>query len=72
MGGFDWVWQSGLHAVGVKRTRLVSRSRVRTRTARARLFTCVIEPAGAHRHNAGSSLFETPDVSNRTAPVAWS
>ena len=30
MGGFDWVWQFGLYPVDEKRTRLVSRSRVRT------------------------------------------
>jgi hypothetical protein len=46
MGGFDWVWQFGLYPVDEKRTRLVSRSRVRTQTGWARLFTYVIEPAG--------------------------
>ncbi len=46
MGGFDWVWQFGLYTVDEKRTRLVSRSRVHTRTAWARLFTYLIEPAG--------------------------
>jgi hypothetical protein len=46
MGGFDWVWQFGLYAVDEKRTRLVSRSRVRTQGVFARLFTYVIEPAG--------------------------
>ena len=46
MGGFDWVWQFGLYPVDDERTRLVSRSRVRTRTVWARLFTYVIEPAG--------------------------
>jgi hypothetical protein len=46
MGGFDWVWQFGLDAIDEKRTRLVSRSRVRTQTAWARLFTYAIEPAG--------------------------
>jgi hypothetical protein len=46
MGGFDWVWQFGLYAVDGKRTRLVSRSRVRTQTVWARLFTYAIEPAG--------------------------
>jgi hypothetical protein len=46
MGGFDWVWQFGLHTVDGKRTRLVSRSRVRTQTVWARLFTYAIEPAG--------------------------
>jgi hypothetical protein len=46
MGGFDWVWQFGLYPVDGKRTRLVSRSRIRTQTAWARLFTYVIEPAG--------------------------
>jgi hypothetical protein len=46
MGGFDWVWQFSLDAVDEKRTRLVSRSRVRTQTAWARLATYAIEPAG--------------------------
>src|SRR4029453_5931479 len=46
MGGFDWVWQFGLYAVDEKRTRLVSRSRVRTHTVWARLLTYAIEPAG--------------------------
>jgi hypothetical protein len=46
MGGFDWVWQFGLYTVDEKRTRLLSRSRVRTNTALARLLTYAIEPAG--------------------------
>jgi hypothetical protein len=46
MGGFDWVWQFGLYTIDGKRTRLVSRSRVSTRTVWARLFTYAIEPAG--------------------------
>ena len=46
MGGFDWVWQFGLYTVDENRTRLVSRSRVRTQTAWARLATYAIEPAG--------------------------
>jgi hypothetical protein len=46
LGDFDWVWQFGLYAIDEKRTRLVSRSRVRTRTVWARLFTYAIEPAG--------------------------
>jgi hypothetical protein len=46
MGGFEWVWQFGLYTVDEKRTRLVSRSRVRTQTAWARLATYAIEPAG--------------------------
>jgi hypothetical protein len=46
MGGFDWVWQFGLYTIDEKRTRFVSRSRVRTQTAWARLFTYAIEPAG--------------------------
>jgi hypothetical protein len=46
MGGFDWVWQFGLYPVDENRTRLVSRSRVRTQTLWARLFTYTIEPAG--------------------------
>ena len=45
LGGFDWVWQFGIYAEG-NRTRLVSRSRVRTQTIGARLATYVIEPAG--------------------------
>jgi hypothetical protein len=46
MGGFDWVWQFGLYPLDEKRTRLVSRSCVRTQPVWARLFTYVIEPAG--------------------------
>jgi hypothetical protein len=46
MSGFDWVWQFGLYTVDEKRTRLVSRSRVRTKTVWPRLFTYAIEPAG--------------------------
>ncbi len=46
MGGFDWVWQFGLYPVDERRTRLVSRSCVRTRTVWARLATYAIEPAG--------------------------
>jgi hypothetical protein len=46
MGGLDWVWQFGLCTVDEKRTRLVSRSRVRLHTVPARLLTYVIEPAG--------------------------
>ena len=46
MGGFDWVWQFGLYPVDEKRTQLVSRSRVHTRTGWARLATYAIEPAG--------------------------
>ena len=46
MGGFDWVWQFGLYPVDETRARLVSRSRVRTQTVWARLFTYAIEPAG--------------------------
>jgi hypothetical protein len=45
-GPFDWVWQFGLYRVAENRTQLVSRSCVRTRSARARLATYVIEPAG--------------------------
>jgi hypothetical protein len=44
--GFDWVWQFGLYTVDERRTRLVSRSRVRTQAVWARLFTYAIEPAG--------------------------
>jgi hypothetical protein len=46
LGGFDWVWQFGLFPVDETRTRLVSRSRVRTQTVWARLLTYAIEPAG--------------------------
>lgn len=46
IGGIDWVWQFGLYAIDDRRTRLVSRSRVRAHTAWARLFTYAIEPAG--------------------------
>jgi hypothetical protein len=46
LGAFDWVWQFGLYVVDENRTRLVSRSRVRTQTAWARLLTYAIEPAG--------------------------
>jgi hypothetical protein len=46
MGGFDWVWQFGLYRVDEQRTRLLSRSRVRTQTVWARLLTYAIEPAG--------------------------
>jgi hypothetical protein len=46
LGGFDWVWQFGLYTVDEKRTQLVSRSRVRTRSVWARLATYAIEPAG--------------------------
>jgi hypothetical protein len=46
MGGFDWVWQFGLYRIDETRTRLVSRSRVRTGTVWAQLFTYAIEPAG--------------------------
>jgi hypothetical protein len=46
MGGFDWVWQFGLYPVDETRTRLISRSRVRTQAIWARLLTYAIEPAG--------------------------
>ena len=46
MGAFDWVWQFGVYVVDEKRTRLVSRSRVRTQSVWARLVTYAIEPAG--------------------------
>jgi hypothetical protein len=46
LGPFDWVWQFGLYAVDGNRTRLVSRSSVRTRTVWAGLGTHIIEPAG--------------------------
>lgn len=46
MGGFDWVWQFGLYPVDETRTRLISRSRVRTQAIWDRLLTYAIEPAG--------------------------
>jgi hypothetical protein len=46
LADFDWVWQFGLYTVDGHRTQLVSRSRVRTRRAWARLATYAIEPAG--------------------------
>lgn len=45
-GDFDWVWQFGLYRIDENRTRLVSRSRVLTRSIWARLGTYAIEPAG--------------------------
>jgi hypothetical protein len=42
LGGLDWVWQFGLYAIDDHRTRLVSRSRVRTQAAWARLVTYAI------------------------------
>jgi len=46
LGAIDWVWQFGLFRVDGNRTRLVSRSSVRTRSAWARLLTHAIEPSG--------------------------
>jgi hypothetical protein len=46
MGGLDWVWQFGLYPIDETRTKLISRSRVRTQAAWARLVTHAIEPAG--------------------------
>src|SRR5688572_30335128 len=46
MGGVDWVWQFALYRVDEKRTRLMSRSCVRTRPLWARVATYMIEPAG--------------------------
>jgi hypothetical protein len=46
MAGLDWVWQFGLYIVDEKRTRLVSRSCVRTQKVWTRLLTYAIEPAG--------------------------
>jgi hypothetical protein len=46
MGALDWVWQFGLYTVDETRTRLVSRSCVRTQRVWARLLTYAIEPAG--------------------------
>ena len=44
--GFAWVWQFGLYPVDERRTRLVSRNRVRVpRTLGSWLFMRVIEPA---------------------------
>jgi len=46
LGDLDWVWQFGLYPIDETHTRLVSRSRVRARTALARLLTLAIRPAG--------------------------
>ena len=46
LDALDWVWQFGLYPVDEKRTRFVSRSSVRTRTAWARFVTHAIEPSG--------------------------
>jgi hypothetical protein len=46
MGGFEWVWQFGLYPIDEKRTQLVTRSCVRTKTVWAWLATHAIEPAG--------------------------
>ena len=46
LSGFDWVWQFGLYKIDETGTQLVSRSRVRTPSAWARLATYAIEPAG--------------------------
>lgn len=46
IGGLDWVWQFGLYPLDETRTRLMSRSRVRTQAIWARLLTYAIEPAG--------------------------
>lgn len=46
LGGIDWVWQFGLYPIDETRTRLVSRSRTRSRVWWARLLTSAIEPAG--------------------------
>ena len=46
LNGFDWVWQFGIYAIDGHRTRLVSRSRVRTQSMGFRLATYVIEPPG--------------------------
>ena len=54
MGGFDWVWQFGLYPVDGKRTRLVSRSRVRTQTVWARLFS-VCDRARGISHDAADA-----------------
>jgi hypothetical protein len=44
--GFTWSWQFGLYPLDERRTRLVSRNRVRPpRTIIARLGMCVLEPA---------------------------
>ena len=57
MGGFDWVWQFGLYTVDEKRTRLVSRSRVRTRSP--------LGPAGDVRDRACG-------IPHDAAHAAWS
>ena len=46
LGAMDWVWQFGLFPIDERRTRLISRSCVRTRTPWAWLLTHVIEPSG--------------------------
>jgi hypothetical protein len=44
--GFQWTWQFGLYPVDERRTRLVSRNRVRLpKTVGSRLFISVLEPA---------------------------
>ena len=45
-GGIEWVWQFALYPIDAKRTRFVSRSRVRARSIWARMATYAIEPAG--------------------------
>lgn len=70
VGGIDWVWQFGLYAAGEKRTRLVSRSRVRAPSVWARLATCAIEPAGfvmTRRMLLG--LKQRAEALGRSAPV---
>jgi hypothetical protein len=44
--GFEWVWQFGLYPIDEKRTQLVTRSCVRSKTVWAKLMTRAIEPAG--------------------------
>jgi len=63
------VWQFGLYTIDEKRTRLVSRSRVRTQSAWARLFTYAIEPAGLLRSCACSSV--SNNGRKRSAPRVW-
>jgi hypothetical protein len=60
LGGFDWVWQFGLYPEEGRRTRLVSRSRVRTRTIAARLGTARRSPRGVRLTSRGTSGSSCP------------
>ena len=46
LNGIDWVWQFGLYPLDERRTQLVSRSRVRSRSVFTWLMTLAIEPSG--------------------------